>query len=92
MQADKDFVRARGLLAESLVSRADYDAMCAHAEADHAGFWAKLARDQLARSGSVAVAAELAREYGFTDVDGRVPEPLTIDSVLIPVANPGVWM
>lgn len=37
--------------------------------------------DVVRRSGSVAVAAQLAREYGFTDVDGRVPEPLTIDSV-----------
>jgi NAD(P)-dependent dehydrogenase (short-subunit alcohol dehydrogenase family) len=33
------------------------------------------------RSGSVVVAAALAREYGFTDIDGRQPEPLTIDSV-----------
>jgi dehydrogenase/reductase SDR family member 1 len=33
------------------------------------------------RSGSVLVAAALGREYGFTDVDGRSPEPLSIDSV-----------
>ena len=33
------------------------------------------------RNGTVLVAAALAREYGFTDVDGRRPEPLTLDSV-----------
>jgi NAD(P)-dependent dehydrogenase (short-subunit alcohol dehydrogenase family) len=34
--------------------------------------------DVLRRSGSVLVAAELAREYGFTDLDGRQPRPLTL--------------
>ena len=33
------------------------------------------------RSGTVVVAAQLARECGFTDVDGRQPEPLSLDSV-----------
>jgi dehydrogenase/reductase SDR family protein 1 len=33
------------------------------------------------RSGSALVAAALAREYGFTDVDGRSPTPLTLDTV-----------
>jgi len=32
--------------------------------------------DRAARSGEVVVAAELARELGFTDVDGSRPEPL----------------
>ena len=32
-------------------------------------------------SGTALVAAALAREYGFTDVDGRSPTPLTLDSV-----------
>ncbi len=32
-------------------------------------------------SGSVVVAAALAREYGFTDVDGRQPRPLTLADV-----------
>jgi len=31
------------------------------------------------RSGGVVVAAELARELGFTDVDGTTPEPLTLE-------------
>jgi NAD(P)-dependent dehydrogenase (short-subunit alcohol dehydrogenase family) len=33
------------------------------------------------RSGQVLVAAKLAEEYGFTDVDGRRARPLTIDDV-----------
>lgn len=32
------------------------------------------------KSGRVLVAAELAREYGFTDVDGERPEPLSIET------------
>ena len=33
----------------------------------------------MAKSGSVVVATALAREYGFTEVDGSVPRPLTLD-------------
>lgn len=33
------------------------------------------------RTGSVLVAAALAQEYGFTDVDGRRPRPLTLADV-----------
>jgi NAD(P)-dependent dehydrogenase (short-subunit alcohol dehydrogenase family) len=32
-------------------------------------------RDVLTRSGQLLTAGELARAYGFTDVDGRQPEP-----------------
>jgi hypothetical protein len=32
-------------------------------------------------SGSVVVAAALAGEYGFTDIDGRQPRPLTLADV-----------
>lgn len=35
--------------------------------------------DVLAQSGSVVIAAECARRYGFTDIDGRQPTPLTIE-------------
>jgi NAD(P)-dependent dehydrogenase (short-subunit alcohol dehydrogenase family) len=35
----------------------------------------------MARSGEVVVAAACAREYGFADVDGKQPEPLTLDQV-----------
>lgn len=34
---------------------------------------------RLSRTGQVLVAAQLAREYGFTDVDGATPEPLTLE-------------
>jgi hypothetical protein len=33
------------------------------------------------RSGQVLVAAALAQEYGFTDIDGRRPRPLTLADV-----------
>ena len=33
------------------------------------------------RSGTVCVAASLAREYGFTDLDGRQPEPISIEDL-----------
>jgi len=35
----------------------------------------------MGKSGRVLVAAELAREYGFTDVDGSSPRPLTLEEV-----------
>jgi dehydrogenase/reductase SDR family member 1 len=34
--------------------------------------------DALRRTGQVVVAAALAREYGFTDVDGQQPRPLSL--------------
>jgi NAD(P)-dependent dehydrogenase (short-subunit alcohol dehydrogenase family) len=34
--------------------------------------------DRLARTGALLTAGELARAYGFTDVDGSQPEPFTI--------------
>jgi len=33
------------------------------------------------KSGKVLIAADLALEYGFTDIDGAQPRPLTIDDV-----------
>jgi len=38
-------------------------------------------RDVLRHAGKVLVAASLAQEYGFTDVDGKQPRPLTLDNV-----------
>ncbi len=35
----------------------------------------------LALSGKTLVAADLSRQYGFTDVDGKEPRPLTLDDV-----------
>ncbi len=44
---------------------------------------AALARDSniIERSGSVLVAAQIAREYGFKDIDGKQPAPLTLETV-----------
>jgi hypothetical protein len=33
------------------------------------------------KTGRVLVAASLAQEYGFTDVDGKTPRPLTAGDV-----------
>jgi hypothetical protein len=33
------------------------------------------------KTGKVLVAADLAQEYGFTDVDGKTPRPLTLGEV-----------
>jgi NAD(P)-dependent dehydrogenase (short-subunit alcohol dehydrogenase family) len=43
---------------------------------------ARLARDPelMRRSGQVLVAAALAKDYGIVDVDGRQPEPLTLQT------------
>lgn len=35
----------------------------------------------LRQTGKVLIAAALAREYGFTDVDGKTPRPLTLADV-----------
>jgi NAD(P)-dependent dehydrogenase (short-subunit alcohol dehydrogenase family) len=35
----------------------------------------------LTLSGQILVAAELARRYGFTDIDGKTPRPLTLGDV-----------
>jgi dehydrogenase/reductase SDR family member 1 len=35
----------------------------------------------IAKSGTVIVAAECARAYGFTDIDGKEPQPLTLARV-----------
>jgi NAD(P)-dependent dehydrogenase (short-subunit alcohol dehydrogenase family) len=37
--------------------------------------------DVLRHTGQVLVAAALAKEYGFTDVDGKTPRPLTLADV-----------
>src|SRR5258707_5723661 len=44
---------------------------------------ASLARDPdvMKYSGKVLVAANLAMEYGFTDIDGKAPRPLTLADV-----------
>jgi dehydrogenase/reductase SDR family protein 1 len=40
-----------------------------------------LDENMMSRTGNVLVAAALAKEYGFTDIDGRQPGPLTLSDV-----------
>lgn len=35
----------------------------------------------MSRSGQVLVAASLAREYGFSDIDGKQPAPITLEDI-----------
>jgi NAD(P)-dependent dehydrogenase (short-subunit alcohol dehydrogenase family) len=44
---------------------------------------AALAADEniMEKSGQVLVAAALALEYGFTDIDGKQPQPFTLEEV-----------
>jgi NAD(P)-dependent dehydrogenase (short-subunit alcohol dehydrogenase family) len=35
----------------------------------------------MTKSGSILVAAAVAQEYGFTDVDGKQPRPLTLEDL-----------
>jgi len=37
--------------------------------------------DVMRKTGQVLVAASLAQEYGFTDIDGKTPRPLTLSEV-----------
>jgi hypothetical protein len=37
--------------------------------------------DVIRHTGTVLVAASVAMEYGFTDIDGKTPRPLTIADV-----------
>jgi NAD(P)-dependent dehydrogenase (short-subunit alcohol dehydrogenase family) len=37
--------------------------------------------DVIARTGRVLIAASLAQEYDFTDIDGKTPKPLTVSEV-----------
>lgn len=34
----------------------------------------------MAKTGKICVAAQLATEYGFTDIDGKLPSPLTVET------------
>jgi dehydrogenase/reductase SDR family protein 1 len=44
--------------------------------------------DVIARSGQILLASELAIEYGFTDVDGKVPPPPSRDPTPLSVFKP----
>ena len=44
---------------------------------------AALAADPMViqKTGQILIAAEIAIEYGFTDIDGKQPKPLTVDKI-----------
>ena len=44
----------------------------------------------MGKSGQILLASELASEYGFTDVDGKVPPPPSRDSAPLSVFKPNV--
>jgi dehydrogenase/reductase SDR family member 1 len=46
--------------------------------------------DVIAKSGQILLASELASQYGFTDVDGRIPPPPSRDPVPLSVFQPTV--
>ncbi len=72
-----------GLVRTESVLRAGFD--LSNSESPHfiGRAIAALAADPLImeKTGQVLVAAALAREYGFTDLDGKQPVPLTIDDM-----------
>ena len=35
--------------------------------------------DVMKKSGQILVAAAVAKEYGFTDIDGKQPRPITVN-------------
>lgn len=46
--------------------------------------------DVMAKTGQILLASELAREYGFTDIDGKIPPPPSRDPAPLSVFNPVV--
>jgi len=36
--------------------------------------------DMIEKSGKVLIAAKIGSEYGITDIDGKIPEPLSIEN------------
>jgi dehydrogenase/reductase SDR family protein 1 len=46
--------------------------------------------DVIAKTGQILLASELATEYGFTDVDGRIPPPPSRDPAPLSIFKPTV--
>ena len=44
----------------------------------------------MSKTGRILFTADLAREYGFKDTDGRIPDILTIKNVLL--SNGNTWL
>ena len=70
-----------GLVRTESVLKADFDLSNSESPQFIGRVIAALAMDpNIARkSGQILVAAALAQEYGFTDIDGKQPRPLTVD-------------
>jgi len=47
-----------------------------------------IAVDELRKTGQILLASELATEYGFTDVDGKIPPPPSRDPAPLAVFKP----
>jgi len=70
-----------GLVRSESVLKADFDLSNSESPQFIGRAIAALATDPYVarKSGQVVVAAALAQEYGFTDIDGKQPRPITVD-------------
>lgn len=70
-----------GLVRTESVLKADFDLSNSESPQFIGRAIAALATDPqiIRRSGQILIAAMLAQEYGFTDIDGKQPRPITVD-------------
>jgi dehydrogenase/reductase SDR family member 1 len=70
-----------GLVRTESVLKADFDLSNSESPQFIGRAIAALATDPqiIFKSGQILVAAALAQEYGFTDIDGKQPRPITVD-------------
>ena len=70
-----------GLVRTESVLKADFDLSNSESPQFIGRAIAALATDPqiILKSGQILVAATLAQEYGFTDIDGKQPRPITVD-------------
>jgi len=70
-----------GLVRTESVLKADFDLSNSESPQFIGRAIAALATDPqiILKSGQILVAAALAQEYGFTDIDGKQPRPITVD-------------
>jgi NAD(P)-dependent dehydrogenase (short-subunit alcohol dehydrogenase family) len=72
-----------GLVRTESVLKADFDLSNSESPQFIGRVVAALAGDPkiMEKSGQILVAAALAQEYGFTDIDGKRPQPLTFEEI-----------
>src|SRR5512147_1669909 len=70
-----------GLVRTESVLRADFDLSNSESPQFIGRAIAALAADPeiIRKSGQILIAAALAKEYGFTDIDGKQPRPISVD-------------